>query len=279
MAASPLVRPIVAALRAVLSPVFGVTLTPEGASGTEIFTLTFYDDGSKDVFVSGTDVGAVWTWSGGATETGDHFTGGGGETFAGTTLTLTVQNPANITTLSLGNNRLSGAWSDINFAAMTGLLTFQGGVCIFTGAMPVLPATIQEFSCPNDGIGTLIGSAGTVSTVPASCYSFALVRFAVTTLGDLSDCTAMESLNASSCANLADYVGGTVAGEADASFTFEGCAFTAAALESFFAGCVANGGFTAASFDVSGGTNAAPNATTLGYIATLEGAGCTVTHN
>lgn len=279
MAASPLVRPIVAALRAVLSPVFGVTLTPEGASGTEIFTLTFYDDGFKDVFVAGTDVGAVWTWSGGATETGDHFTGGGGETFAGTTLTLTAENPANITTLALVNNTLSGAWSDIDFTVLTGLQAFYGGVCIFTGVMPTLPETIQVFDCNNDSIGDLIGSAGTIPTIPASCHSFSLVRFAVTTLGDLSDCTAMLSLNASSCANLADYVGGTVAGEADASFTFEGGAFTAAALESFFAGCVANGGFTAASFDVSGGTNAAPNATTLGYIATLEGAGCTVTHN
>jgi len=258
-----------------------VTATGGGSAptGTEIFTLTFYDDGFKDVFVAGTDVGAVWTWSGGATETGDHFTGGGGETFVGTTLTLTAENPANITTLALANNELSGAWSDIDFTVLTGLQTFYGGVCIFTGAMTVLPETTQVFDCSNNGIGDLIGSAGTISTIPASCHSFSLVRFAVTTLGDLSGCADMASFDVGACGNLANYVGGTVAGRTDASFYLTDCAFTAAALEAFFAGCVANGGFTAASFDVSGGTNAAPNATTLGYIATLEGAGCTVTHN
>lgn len=238
-----------------------------------LFTLTFYDDGFKDANLTGSDIGALWVWSGGDDEAGNQFTGGGGDTgFNGTTLTLTASAPENITGIELANEELGGAF--FSLAPFTALTTLAVSGNALTGPIGALPATLESFNSASGNAGI----NGATPAIPASCYEFTCRGAGFTSLGNLAAAVALEIFDVRNCAALTTYAGGDIPLVAGGLFRADGCALTQASVDAILAGLVA-GGAEDADINLSGGTNAVPSAAGLTDKTALEGAGCTVTVN
>jgi len=238
---------------------------------TELFTYEFTNTQAVQLSLTGTDIGPVWTWSGGGGQTGNVFSA---NVTSGDTITLEVAYPNSITGITLGNNGLLGALMDLTLTP--NLVSFSCNQGDLSGNLNSVPSlsSLELFGCG--------GNPNITGAIPEPQAT--LIYLDVSACGMAGNIPSLSDAPLTDGAYFSDNIGitglavGATFPSTITAFYADGCALTESAVDAILAALV-TAGVVNCDINLSGGTNAPPSASGLVSKAALELEGCTVTVN